>query len=287
MLQGGKRTRNITPEASSEAPLVSVITVVYNGAETLEKCMLSVFEQSYSSVEYIVVDGGSKDGTTALLEKHDAKIDYWVSEPDKGIYNAMNKGLALATGEIISILNADDRYLPDTLTQVVSKFKVSSCDIVYGNTKKVKVIDGQEYGDILRPNFDLMPRNMGLIHPSTFLRRKVYDEVGNFNETYKISADYDLLLRVYLKNYQFEYLDETLTVFAVGGASNLSCQSYVEGYEIVKSHGTGHHEGMKVLLRKCQRKSRLKKIINTFAKVLFLGPFLERRIEKKWMNKQA
>ena len=114
-------------------PLVSIITVVYNGEKHIEQTINSVLNQTYSNIEYIIIDGDSTDNTLNIIKKYEDKIAHFISEKDSGIYNAMNKGLALTKGEIISILNADDYYFENTLQQVVDIFSTSQSDIVYGN----------------------------------------------------------------------------------------------------------------------------------------------------------
>ncbi len=116
-LKGGRRERGQQRSSSPDQPLVSIVTVVFNGAATLERTMQSVFTQSYPNIEYIIVDGGSKDGTVELLRKHEERLDLWVSERDRGIYDAMNKGVALCSGAWVALINADDWCEPDTVAE--------------------------------------------------------------------------------------------------------------------------------------------------------------------------
>lgn len=130
-LQGGRRIRNIEKVSRSSEPLVSIITVVFNGEKYLEQTILSVLNQTYSNIEYIIIDGGSSDATLDIINKYTDKIDYWVSEPDSGIYDAMNKGISLATGQLIGIINSDDWYELDAVEEIVRAYKDGST-IIYG-----------------------------------------------------------------------------------------------------------------------------------------------------------
>src|SRR5574342_808175 len=132
--EGGLRAKGFLRKSSAENPLVSVITVVYNGARHLEQTLLSVINQGYGNIEYIVVDGGSVDGTLDIIGKYEDRIDYWVSEPDDGTYDAMNKGIELAHGELIGLLNSDDYYEPDAIGIIAGKYKEKPTpQIVFGN----------------------------------------------------------------------------------------------------------------------------------------------------------
>ncbi|HKC67578.1 MAG TPA: glycosyltransferase family 2 protein, partial [Bacteroidia bacterium] len=136
-MQGGIRLKGAEKQSGSGNPLVSVITVVYNGAKHLEQTINSVLDQEYKNVEYIIIDGGSADGTIDIIKRYEDKVDYWQSERDGGIYFAMNKGISLAKGELIGILNADDFYLPDTVRKVVDADKFAKADIYYGDMQYV------------------------------------------------------------------------------------------------------------------------------------------------------
>lgn len=263
-------------------PLVSVITVVFNGKKHIEQSIKSVLIQKYPIIEYIIIDGASTDGTVDIIKKYEAKITTFISEKDYGIYNAMNKGLKLAKGEIIAILNADDYFFPESIQCVVNKFEESKSDVVYGNMTKLREFNGQEYFKKVVPNIDLMEQTMPIFHPATFIKKEVYDEVGGFNETYKLSADYDLIYRIYKAGKRFEYLNKSLTVFRIGGASNVNCNSYKEGYQILLYQNSHYAGAMKKLIGKCQRKNWIRSIANFFIGLLGLKKWNEKRLLKKW-----
>jgi glycosyltransferase involved in cell wall biosynthesis len=263
-------------------PLVSIITVVYNGEKHIEQTINSVLNQTYSNIEYIIVDGDSKDNTLNIIKKYEDKIAHFISEKDSGIYNAMNKGLALAKGEIIGILNADDYYFENTLQQVVDIFSISQSDIVYGNMVKLRTIQNKDYLKEVAPNISLMERTMPIFHPATFVKKSVYEKIGNFNEKYKLSADYDFIYRAYKNNIKFEYIPQPLTIFRVDGISSINCQSYKEGYKILVSHGSPYDKEMKRLVLKCKIKTLFRIVFNFFIRIFGLTKWNEKRLINKW-----
>ncbi len=273
---------NPKPQSSNTNPLVTIITVVYNGEKHINQCIKSVLAQSYQNIEYLIIDGLSTDGTLAIIKKYESKITKVVSEKDTGIYNAMNKGLALAKGEIVAILNADDYYYPTTIQMVVKHFNHTKTDVVYGNINKLRTIQGKMYFKKLTPNINLMEQTMPIFHPATFVKKQVYDTIGGFNEKYQLSADYDFIYKVYKANFKFNYLPETLTVFRIGGASNTNCKSYEEGYQILKSYHSPHTKDMKKLITKCKKKNLARKIVNFFITLFGLKNWNEKRLIKKW-----
>lgn len=263
-------------------PLVSIITVVYNGETFIEQTIQSVLAQTYSNIEYIIIDGASTDGTLAIIKKYETKIAKLVSEKDSGIYNAMNKGLALATGKIIAILNADDYYFADTIEQVVNQFNSTNPDVVYGNLTKLRTLNGQDFFKEIQPDITLMEKTMPIFHPATFVKKRVYDVVGGFNEVYKLSSDYDFIYRVYKAGFKFDYLPKALAVFRIGGASNVNCNSYKEGFEILKSHNSPYSADMKRLICKCKRKRMMGSVAEVMITLLGLSKWNEKRLVKKW-----
>ena len=171
----------------------------------------------------------------------------------------MNKGISLAKGELIGIINADDFYLPNTIARVIEADKTHHADIYHGDMQYAS-----EEGNLLstaKPDITKMNEMPAIFHPTCFVRRTVYDKVGMFDEQYKISADYDFLLKCLKQNLKFYYIPQTLTCFRLGGMSG-SCASNIEGYKIMKVHQTGYHK--KIIWRtiKCYVKKFLKKMIN-------------------------
>jgi glycosyltransferase involved in cell wall biosynthesis len=204
---------------------VSIITVCYNNADTLESTMQSVFTQDYGSIEYIVIDGDSTDGTKALLEKYKSKINVLVSEKDEGIYQAMNKGLSKSSGDIIGFLHADDFYPKLTIiSDIVKAFESSSADCTYGD---LQYVDRTNPSKVTR-NWKSSEYKNGLFlkgwmppHPTFFLKKKWYDEYGFYDNSFSISADYELMLRMLHKhNLTAHYIPEVLVQMRTGGTSN-------------------------------------------------------------------
>ena len=203
---------------------VSIITVVYNAVDTIERTIKSVLDQDYENVEYIIIDGASTDGTTDILKKYKSKISRIISEPDDGIYYAMNRGIQEATGEVIGILNSDDWYEKNVLSQIIKVFETRETDIVYGKIKRVYNNGKIEEVDRVVP-LDTIWYNMAVYHPATFVRKSVYNKVGYFDTSYRIASDYDFILRCYIDNIKFTYYNQYLTNFSLGGVSSnmLAC----------------------------------------------------------------
>ena len=206
---------------------MTVITVVFNGATTLEHTIRSVVEQTYGNVEHIVVDGGSTDATLDILRKYEGNIDYWVSEKDAGIYDAMNKGIALASGEIVAFINADDFYASTgVLTTVAAAFKRSGADCCYGDLCYVSQVDPTRTVRYWR-SADFVPgsfeKSWSPPHPTFFVRRAVYQRLGGFDLSFKIAADVELMAR-YLEvaRISSHYIPEVLVKMRLGGTTNRS-----------------------------------------------------------------
>lgn len=196
---------------------VSIITVVYNAFSTIEQTIQSVLNQTYPNIEYIIIDGGSTDGTVDIIRKYMDKIDIFISEKDDGLYYAMNKGIKLASGEIIGILNSDDTYTEDAVSLIADCFTDPKMDIVYGNAI---IVDGSsEIRMYDCSNMEDFWFRMPIPHPSTFVKREIYDRYGVFDTQYQIAADYDLMLKLYCKGVNFWHIDEILTHFRTGGMS--------------------------------------------------------------------
>ncbi len=211
-------------------PLISIITIVYNGELHLEQAMCSVFEQTYSPIEYIIIDGGSTDGSINIIKKHEHLVDYWVSEIDKGISDAFNKGVSKANGEIIAFLNSDDWYQPDAIENIVSSYLMDTdFDVYYAVTKFHKKEEAFFYPSGVLPHLSFVRKNhMAIAHPSTFVRKKVFDTIGDFNKKYKIAMDYDFLLRAMINGATFKFIDVFTTNFRTTGISSIYPQRAIK-----------------------------------------------------------
>lgn len=211
--EGGLRTKGYSKKSYDDKPLISIITVVFNGEKYLEQTIQSVLSQTYTNVEYIIIDGGSTDGTVEIIKEHEDKIDYWVSEKDNGISDAFNKGILLASGEWIGIINADDWYEEDTLSCVACH---TEADLVCGEMYFWKNVTEKSLSTI---NEEIKFKEMPVPHPSVFVKRKVYVELKGFNIDYKYAMDYEFLLRAYLRNMKFFYVYRVFSNMRAGGIS--------------------------------------------------------------------
>ena len=201
---------------------VSIITVVLNNVQHIEKCINSVLNQTYGNIEYIIIDGGSTDGTIDLIKKYEKQISRWVSEPDRGIYDAMNKGIIKSSGDIIGVLNSDDMFADEkVIGQVVDCFLDTYTDTCYGDLAYVdrndinKIIRYWKSNSYYKNNFKKgwMPP-----HPAFFVRSSVYERFGLFNLYFPLAADYELMLRFLYKNdVSTTYIPKCLVTMRTGG----------------------------------------------------------------------
>jgi len=209
---------------------VSIITAVLNNRKTIEECMQSIINQTYQHRECIVIDGGSTDGTMDLLKKYENRMTKIVSERDNGIYDAMNKGIKLATGDVIGILNSDDIYNDATVIEsVANAIMENSVDSCYGD---LVYVDKNNPDKVIRYWKSCIYKN-GLFrsgwmppHPTFFVKREVYEKYGCFNTDFKIAADYELMLR-FLERHKIStyYIPEVLIKMRMGGMSNRSLKN--------------------------------------------------------------
>lgn len=211
---------------------ISIITISYNAKVTIEKTLKSVATQSFKNIEHIIVDGGSKDGTLEICKNyhHIAKI---ISEPDKGVYDAFNKGLKLATGDIVGFLNADDVYYSnDSILEITAAFN-QNIDCIYGDLVYVN-----EKGRVIR-NWISSTHKPGLAkkawmpaHPTFYCRKNLYDRLGGYNDSFKIAGDFELCLRFLDKNKtQSFYIKKKLVKMLIGGISNSGLKSKLTIYK--------------------------------------------------------
>lgn len=204
---------------------ITIITVCYNSKNTIEKTILSVINQDYKDIEYIIVDGGSIDGTVDIIKRYENYICKWISEPDRGIYDAMNKGIKMSSGDVIAFLNSDDWYMEDTLNYVAQRLQ----------DEKIRILSGEGYlwqdgicigmsKDGLIDENDIRFR-MIYFHPSTFSRKEVFEEIGSFDTKYTIVADYAWMLKAFDFGIIPTRTEKYLSNFSVGG---ISCVNALE-----------------------------------------------------------
>lgn len=210
---------------------ISLITVVYNAQSSIKRCIESVLAQNYNNIEYIIIDGGSTDGTLQIIEQYKPYITIFLSETDKGIYDAMNKGIKLATGDVVGTLNSDDFLADnDVLSHIAKAFEQNETDVVYGNLDYIdmegKIIRKWESGAYKEGlfNWGWMPP-----HPTFYCKRLLFEQLGAYNLQYGTAADYELMLRfIHLNKSSTYYLNKTIIKMSVGGVSN---KAFVNRYK--------------------------------------------------------
>lgn len=219
---------------------VTIITVVYNNVDTIKDTIESVLNQSYQDIEYIIIDGNSNDGTRCILNNYKNKITKVISEDDNGIYDAMNKGISIASGDVIGFLNADDLFFSDQcIEKIMVKFS-NEIDVVYGD---LVYVNRENTSNLIRywraGNFEKRKYKHGWMtpHPSTYIKKKIYDEYGVYDTSFKIAADYELMLRfLYKNNLNVKYVPEVIVRMRTGGVSNSSFRNILfSNYEVAKS----------------------------------------------------
>lgn len=213
---------------------VSVITVAYNSSKTIRETIDSVVSQTYDQIEYIIVDGKSTDGTIEIVKSYGDKISKFVSEKDNGIYDAINKGLEMASGDVISILNSDDIFAHEKVIEnTVAVFESEQVDTVYGDLKYVSPTDNTKVKRYWKSGvykrkkflFGWMPP-----HPTFFVKREVYEKHGTFDTSLTSAADYELMLRFLYKNkVSAGYNPEVMVLMKTGGQSNASLLNHIVG----------------------------------------------------------
>jgi glycosyltransferase len=227
---------------------ISVITAVFNNRGTIAAALDSVLEQTHKDSELVVIDGGSTDGTVEILERYADRLGVLVSEPDQGIYDALNKGIQRASGDVVGFLHSDDVFgSNDVLSKVAEAFEDRSVGAVYGDLVYVKRDDLSSVLRYWRAGpFSKVRLSRGWMppHPTVYVRREVYERLGGFDTRYRIAADYDHLLRIFSDPaLNPRYIPEILVRMRVGGASNRSLQNIIrksrEDLEALRSNEVG------------------------------------------------
>jgi len=215
---------------------ISIVTPSFNSSKTIAQTIESVLAQDCGDIEYIIVDGGSTDGTDSIVKSYGDKISRFVCEPDNGIYDAMNKGVRLASGDAVGILNSDDFYAGESvLSKVAEAFEASGADAVYGDLVYVDEVDTDKVvrrwhsGEYTQNAFRW---GWHPPHPSFFVRREVYDRLGLFRDELRISADYELMLRfLHINGIKAAYIPEVLVKMRTGGASGADISARKRAYD--------------------------------------------------------
>ena len=220
---------------------ISIITVVYNNKKTIQDAIDSIVNQTYQNIEHIIIDGASTDGTIEIIQNYGDKITKFISEPDKGIYDAMNKGIALATGDVVGILNSDDFYIDDhVIEKVVNIFQEQEVDSLFADLIFVKPHNLDKtirYYDSSKFNPSKFAYGWMPAHPTFFVKRNIYKKHGVFKTDYKIAADYELLVR-FLEKYKisYYYLQLPIIKMRIGGVSTSGIKSnYILNKEIIRA----------------------------------------------------
>lgn len=217
-------------------PLVSIVTVTYNAIETIEQTILSVINQDYPNIEYIIIDGGSTDGTIDVIKKYEKSLSYWISEPDKGLYDAMNKGIVKATGEWITMRNSGDVFAEkDSLSKLFKEDIDDDITFVHADCYRTTPWGWyyQKPSDI-----SMYKETMPIVHPATFVRT-IYHKSHLFDLRYKVNADYNLVYEACENKIKFKYVPIPLVVFPTGGYSTMHWKETFIG----KKHIQGYYDG--------------------------------------------
>ena len=220
---------------------ISIITATYNSGQTLTDTLESVLRQSYTDIDYVIVDGGSKDNTLDIIRRYEPRFEgrmRWISEPDKGIYDAMNKGIRMATGDIVGLLNSDDFYTSnDVLEHVAKALSDSNVDAIYGDIHYVNDDDLTHcvrYYSSRAFSRGLMRLGFMPAHPSFYCRRTIYEKYGLFDTSLRVAADFENLLRLIFVNLiRTKYIPERFVTVRTGGASSSGMVSHKR---ILKEH---------------------------------------------------
>ncbi|MCT7942951.1 glycosyltransferase family 2 protein [Shewanella holmiensis] len=220
--EGGLRTKGYFKKSLPNKPLVTIVTVVFNGAQFLEETIKSVIEQTYDNVEYIIIDGGSTDDSQDIIRRYEHAIDYWVSEKDSGMYDAINKGLCTSQGDVINFINSDDFFCTKHIIEkVVKAFRTESCDCLYGGSPYV---DGDGKNVFLKRPLDFKPRyfktlGMPFTQPTFFWTYEVMKDVGLLDLKFRIASDYDFIARLCLRANKVLRLEVNIASFRIHGNS--------------------------------------------------------------------
>jgi len=245
-------------------PLISIITVVYNSKKLLEQTIQSVINQTYKNIEYIIIDGGSTDGTIDVIKKYQSYLSFWSSEPDKGIFNAMNKGIDKATGNWLAFLNSGDYYYNSQVFDTIFSKELSDSDVIYGD-----MILKYSFGSFLSKPLELsvFHEQFPFSHPSSFIRSALAKRY-KFNEIFRLAADYDIFYRLFLQEFHFKYIPIVISVFEAehGASSSNNLKTYKDVSTI---NGTINNRNWKIHYSILILKNYIRKVIGSLSKTIY------------------
>ena len=261
----------------------SIITPVFNAAQTLEKTILSVIKQVFNSeLEYIIIDGGSTDGSLEIIDRYRDRISLVISEKDKGVYDAMNKGISKATGDVIGIINSDDWYNKGALRVAETQFRRNqNVEILYSPVETY--FNGKYLIKFLPGSLDNLSYKFTINHPSCFVKRSVYDQIGKFNLFYSIAADYDFIFRAYQAGVNFSFVEDSLASYSLNGMSGKPLAKFEQIRQswIIGSQYTSNADKMLQLKRNFFYFKWIIKEMLVFPVKPFLNPHTSRSLKKQ------
>ncbi|WP_236849396.1 glycosyltransferase family 2 protein [Chlorogloeopsis fritschii] len=271
-------------EAPNKNMKISIITPVYNAVSSIEKTILSVIQQEIKSeLEYIIIDGGSNDGTLEIIQRYADNINILISEKDNGIYDAMNKGISCASGDIIGIINADDWYNDKALQNIENIFlQEPKIDIIYSPLHNY--YNGEYLNTFIPGVLNNLIFKFTLNHPSCFVRKTVYEKIGLFDLSYSIAADYDFIFRAYIHGFDFHYVETPLASYSLNGFTGEPWNKFKEISESWRVGSGFAKQTAKDLIIKRQRFYLvwIAKELLTFLPKQFIKPPIARRIKDKF-----
>ncbi|MEL7588472.1 MAG: glycosyltransferase family 2 protein [Prolixibacteraceae bacterium] len=246
-------------------PKISIITITYNSSKTVEQTILSVINQSYSNFEYLIIDGGSTDQTLEVVNQYKAFISLVISEKDKGISDAFNKGIAYASGDIVGIINSDDYLLPDSLSKVAAHYD-SKIDVYRGNLVIWNQKENSKFQEIPSLKFPTIPFGVHVCHPSTFITKNAYGKFGKYSLDLKYMMDTELLTRFYKNGARFKYIDFDMAMFRIGGATSISITKKKREIEKLITLNGGSHFQIACFYNYLVIKELFKNLLNLFGR---------------------
>ena len=238
-LEGGLHTKGYFKTTSKEKPLISIITVVLNGEKQLDRTIQSIINQTYNNIEYIIIDGRSTDRTFDIINNYKDIIDYWVSEEDEGLYDAMNKGIDIATGEWINFMNAGDEfYNYSVLKNLFNNIDYKETEIIYGNHQIIYPSGHNRF--VKAGTTKNIWKGEQFSHQSSFVK-KSYLKINKFNHQNKIASDFELYYKAFKDCRKFQFIDLTIAKFEAGGVSDVKrINSILERWGIVENTFKNH-----------------------------------------------